>query len=122
MRELLDRRAVMPTDVRSQNPEFPTHSKPSSSACLMFDPEKRYLDSQALADDLERFLSRRPLSHAVNPSRRERVENWVRRNHRSMVGTSLAVGLGIMIGIAAAPTVKKYPGPPKQELGETSCL
>ena len=77
MRELLDRRAIMPTDVRSQNPEIPHALEAIVQRCLMFDPEKRYLDAQALADDLECFLSRKPLSHAVNPSRRERVENWV---------------------------------------------
>ena len=86
MRELLDRRAIMPTDVRSQNPEIPHALEAIVQRCLMFDPEKRYPDSQALADDLECFLSRKPLRHAVNPSRRERVENWVARNHRSMVG------------------------------------
>jgi serine/threonine protein kinase len=118
MRELLDRRAIMPTDVRSQNPEIPHALEAIVQCCLMFELEKRYLDSQALADDLECFLNRKPLLHAVNPSSRERVENWVRRNHRSMVGTSVAIGLGIMIGIAAGPSLKKYLGPRKLPLPE----
>jgi len=113
MRELLDRRAIMPTDVQSQNPEIPHALEAIVQRCLMFDPEKRYLDSQALADDLERFLSRRPLSHAVNPSRRERVENWVSRNHRSMVGFGVTIVLGMLLGYFISPTTKELTQAPR---------
>jgi serine/threonine protein kinase len=113
MRELLDRRAILRTDVRSQNREIPHALEAIVQRCLMLDPQQRYFDTQALADDLECFLSRKPLNHAVNPSRRERVKNWVTRNHRSIVGTSLAIVLGILIGLAAAPITKKYLSAPK---------
>jgi serine/threonine protein kinase len=115
MRELLDRRAGLATDVRRFNPEIPYALEAIVQRCLCLDPEERYPDAQALADDLERFLSRKALRHAINPSHRERLSNWVSRNHRSMVGTSLTIALGIVLGYFASPLVKesmKEPKPP----------
>ena len=52
----------------------------SSRTCLAFDRAQRYQSASDLAEDLERFLKRRPLRCAINPSRRERAGNWLRRN------------------------------------------
>jgi serine/threonine protein kinase len=118
MRELLDRRAVLTTDVRCFNPEIPYALEAIVQRCLHLDSEERYPDAQALADDLERFLSRKPLDHAVNPSRHERLSNWVSRNHRSMVGTSLTIALGMVLGYFASPLIKESMITPKPPLSE----
>ncbi len=92
MRELLDRRVCMVTDVGITNPKVPFALRSIVARCLEFDPADRYPDARALADDLERFLDRRPLVTAVNPSRRERVVNWGIRNRRDLVsGTMVAL-------------------------------
>jgi hypothetical protein len=69
-----------------------------------------------LADDLERFLGRKPLLHAINPSRRERVRNWVARNYRWMAGAVLTISLGMVLGFYSAPLVKDHQSEPKPEL------
>jgi serine/threonine protein kinase len=106
LRDLLDRRSCLKTDVRHDNPIIPHALAAVVERCLAFRPEDRYPDGQALADDLQRFLSREPLAHVVNPSRRERLANWTVRNGRSLAGTSLTIALGMVLGILAAPSLK----------------
>src|SRR5262249_30607316 len=77
---LLDLRADLRPDLRAANPRLPHALEAIVARCLAPAPADRYPDAAALADDLERFLRRRPLRHAVNPSRPERAANWVRRN------------------------------------------
>jgi serine/threonine protein kinase len=50
--------------------------------CLEYDLERRYPSAQALAHDIELYLTHRPAALALNPSRRERLAMWARR-HRS---------------------------------------
>ena len=82
MRELLDRRAGLSTDLRRHDPRIPHALEAIVKKCLAFKPEDRYLDAGRLADDLENFLERRPLEHVKNPSRAERLLNWATRNRR----------------------------------------
>lgn len=85
MRELLDRRALPLTPVRTFNSEIPHALEAILAKCLAFSPDDRYADAQALADDLERFLDHGSLLHAVNPSRAERLGNWSYRNRWAIV-------------------------------------
>jgi serine/threonine protein kinase len=48
--------------------------------CLAPQPENRYQSADELADDLDRFLSHRPLKTAIDPSRLERASKWIRRS------------------------------------------
>ncbi len=80
MSDLLERRTRLVTDVRRFNPQTPHALKAIVERCLRLDPDDRYPDARSLAEDLDRFLTRRPLLLAVNPSRRERIGNWVTRN------------------------------------------
>jgi len=86
MRDLLDRRARLSTDIRKHNPDVPHALEAIIERCLAFSPDDRYPDAQLLTVDLQSFLTRQPLRLAVNPSRRERLLNWSTRNRRSLVG------------------------------------
>ena len=63
--------------------------------CLATKPADRYQSAGDLAEDLNRFLKRRPLQNATNPSRGERGRNWLapatdcrrrRRRRRDLLG------------------------------------
>lgn len=93
MRELLDRRAVLSTDLRRHDSRIPHALEAIVGKCLEFRPEDRYADAAALAQDLENFLERRPLQHAKNPSRVERAVNWAARNRRLLVVNLFHLGV-----------------------------
>ncbi len=57
---LLDRRAVLDVAVRHSNAAIPKALEAILVSCLAFSPHDRYPDARALADDLSRFLKRRP--------------------------------------------------------------
>jgi len=82
MRELLDRRAGLSTDLRRHDRRIPHALEAIVKKCLAFNAADRYADAGRLADDLENFLERRPLEHVKNPSRVERLVNWATRNRR----------------------------------------
>jgi serine/threonine protein kinase len=111
MSDLLDRRTRLVTDVRRFNPQIPHALGAIVQRCLSFSADDRYPDAQLLADDLKRFLTRQPLRLAVNPSRRERIGNWVTRNRRRLVGNAVYL---VLIGTLAhhwiAPRLKPDPG------------
>lgn len=85
MRDLLDRRASLSTDVRRHNPRVPHALEAIVKKCLCLDPKARYATAGMLAEDLDDFLNRRPLRHAENPSRIERFVDWAARNRRSLI-------------------------------------
>jgi WD40 repeat protein len=62
--------------------------------CLEKQPQKRYASAIALADDLRRFLERRPI-HARPVSRLEKGVRWCRRN--PVVAGSLSGVVGIFV-------------------------
>jgi serine/threonine protein kinase/predicted Zn-dependent protease len=67
--------------------------------CLQKEPAKRYSSTDALADDLRRYLHDRPIQ-ARPVSRTERAWRWCKRNPRSALLTSLAVLLLLTAGAA----------------------
>jgi serine/threonine protein kinase len=80
MRQVLDRRPLLETNVRRINPSIPHALEAIVTKCLEVSPRDRYRDAHALEQDLERFLTHQPLLHATNPSGRERLTNWGRRH------------------------------------------
>jgi tetratricopeptide (TPR) repeat protein len=71
--------------------------------CLEPDPGRRYRSARELGEDLRRHLAHRPLAHAPDPSRRERVAKWLRRNRRPVTAAAvLAVALAVVGGFALA--------------------
>ncbi|MFO0890724.1 MAG: serine/threonine-protein kinase [Isosphaeraceae bacterium] len=102
MRELLDRRSCLDTDVGRYNPEVPPALRSIVDRCLRFDPEARYPDARSLAEDLQCFLDRRPLVTADNPSGRELASNWLYRNRRDLGVASVIV---LLAGMVAYPWI-----------------
>lgn len=110
MRDLLDRRTRLVTNVRQFNPHIPHALQAIVAHCLCFNPNDRYPDAQSLAEDLERFLTRQPLRVAVNPSRRERIGNWGTRNRARLVGNTIYLTLIGALGCHwVAPMFKPDP-------------
>ncbi|MBS0226706.1 MAG: serine/threonine protein kinase [Proteobacteria bacterium] len=68
--------------------------------CLQRDPEARYASADALANDLHAWLDARPIA-AVQPSRRERMRLWLRRN-RGLAASIVAIALTLLAGAGVA--------------------
>jgi serine/threonine protein kinase/tetratricopeptide (TPR) repeat protein len=94
IRDLMDRRLGPPPSLRTENPTVPHALDAIVGRCLARRPEERYATGSDLAEDLTRFIDHLPLKHAVNPSRREVVNNWARKHPRVFVGSLIAIALG----------------------------
>ncbi|MFO0953048.1 MAG: serine/threonine-protein kinase [Isosphaeraceae bacterium] len=89
---LLDDRRTIETDLHRFNRRAPHALSAVVARCLAFDPADRYPSAQALAEDLDLYLSHRPLRHARNRSKPERVANWCRR-HAAALAVAAAVAV-----------------------------
>ena len=96
------RRSVMGTtqSLRHLMPGVPADLRTIVEKCLEREPPRRYASARDLADELDRFLSHRPI-HARRPSLPERVAKWARRKPLA-AGASLAALAGGVIAIAGA--------------------
>jgi hypothetical protein len=93
IQSLLDRRTDLGPDLRRLNPRVPHALEGILARCLAFEPSDRYADASELAEDLRRYLARRPLRHATNPSFRERGANWWARNRSVLAVAALAAAV-----------------------------
>lgn len=77
--------------------------------CLQKDPDRRYADAAALAEDCRRFLAGEPiLSRPISPG--ERLWRWCRRNPRTAGLAAAVVGLLTLVAVgstAAAVRIDK---------------
>ncbi len=89
---------------------FPTLSKRLSPNAWHSRPINRYADAGALEQDLDLFLRNEPLSHVVNPSRRERLGNWLTRRRRILTTAACLTAV-----CAAYPTYAALKPPPIHE-------
>jgi serine/threonine protein kinase/WD40 repeat protein len=87
-----------PPDVRSLRPDVARDLAAVVAKCLEKDPRRRYASSEALADDLRRFLENRP-TVARPLRRRERLWLWVKRNPAV---ASLLAALAVVVLVAFA--------------------
>jgi tetratricopeptide (TPR) repeat protein len=78
------------------NPKVPRDLETICLKCLHKDPERRYPDAGALAEDLRWFLEGRPIrARRIGPL--ARAWRWCRRNP---VGAALAVTVLILVGLS----------------------
>ncbi len=96
LRHVLDRRPFLEVSVRRSNPTIPHALEAIVAKCLTLSPDDRYPDAQSLAEDLDRFLKHQPLRTAVNPSRRERLGNWVKRHRRAFASNFACLILTVL--------------------------
>src|SRR5262249_30254080 len=84
-----DRRQGAPS-LREAFPDTPWSLDAIVRKCLDPEPNRRYARAGDLADDLRRFLDDLPLKHTPEPSARERLGKWARRNPRLSSAASVA--------------------------------
>jgi tetratricopeptide (TPR) repeat protein/tRNA A-37 threonylcarbamoyl transferase component Bud32 len=72
--------------------------------CLQKEPARRYASTEALADDLRRFLAGEPIQ-ARPVSRTERAWRWCKRNPRVAILTGIALLLLVTAGAALSALV-----------------
>ena len=87
IQSLVDRRKMPRASIREVNPDVPPALESIVEKCLSFEPLGRYSAAEDLAEDLHRFLDRKPLKHAPNPSLVERTVNWAYRNRQAVAAT-----------------------------------
>jgi serine/threonine protein kinase len=108
MRELLDRRRFVDVAVRRFNPAIPPSLEAIVAKCLALSPDDRYSDAESLAKDLERFLNHQPLLSASNPSRRELMGNYLKRQRRRLARASVIAGIVLILGASLARPVREW--------------
>src|SRR5262249_51851125 len=99
---MLRDRLSPPPGLRAENPAVSPAVESIVRHCLKPDPPPRYQTAGELQTDLERHLQNLPLSHAREPSVRERARKWVRRHPRLTSASSIAVlaaGLLLALGV-----------------------
>ncbi len=89
-----------PAPPRKLTPAMPADFETILLKCLAKEPSDRYDSSQALADDLRRFLEQKPVVARV-PSAASRLQKWARRNMEAVAATIGVLLLG-SVGLATA--------------------
>lgn len=101
--QLLDDRRSRQATLSAVDPTIPRALDAIVGKCLAYDAADRYESTAELAEDLERFVSRQPLRHAVNPSRRETVGNWFHRQRFSFLAGGVLIGLLLAFSLFRTP-------------------
>lgn len=91
-----DRKAAV-APIRQTAPQLPIDLAAIVDKCLSKSAEQRYQSAVEVAEDLERFLNRKPLRFAKNRSPRVRFRNWCYHHPRLTSGTSVAVLAAILL-------------------------
>ncbi len=93
--------------VRLNRPDLSWGMESIVRKCLAADATDRYQDAGQLADDLRRLLEDRPLKHAPELSRVERVRKFARRHPRLASSSTVAAAAALVllaVGWALAAT------------------
>lgn len=101
----VERGRITPS-VKERRPDVPWGLESIVRKCLDPDPGRRYQTANDLAEDLRALVEDRPLRHAPELSRVERIRKWSRRHPRltttAIVGTIAGVLLLVLVGGLAA--------------------
>jgi tetratricopeptide (TPR) repeat protein/tRNA A-37 threonylcarbamoyl transferase component Bud32 len=87
---------LTPTAPRLRRKDIPADLEAICLKCLEKEPDQRYPDCFALAEDLRRWLDGEPV-HARQPSTLERVQRWANRN-RALARMALLVAMTVILG------------------------
>jgi len=99
IQDLHDRRHEMAASIREVRPDIPPSLEAIIIKCLAFKPVDRYPGAKTLAEDLRRFLERRPLLIAGNSSWIELFVNWTYRRRKIVAGFALILVIfGLTVG------------------------
>lgn len=93
-----------PPSLRSIIPEIPENLETMVLKALRKDPADRYATAQEFADDLKRFLDRRPIQ-ARPPGAAERFWGWARRHPTSLMASAITLILVTTASILIAVLV-----------------
>ncbi len=83
--------------LREHRPDVPWSLESIGRKCLAPDPADRYQHAEQLAEDLRCFLEDRPLKHAAELSRVERVQKWMRRHPRLTSSGPVATAAALLL-------------------------
>jgi serine/threonine protein kinase/Tfp pilus assembly protein PilF len=107
--ELIAERRKGAPELRSHNKEVSPAAEAIVRKCLEPDPSRRYQTARELKEDLERQLAHLPLLHQAEPSRRERLHKWIRRNGWiRATGAVAAVASLLIAGLTALALSHKW--------------
>jgi tetratricopeptide (TPR) repeat protein len=97
-----ERSKVVPT-ARQLRSDVPWGLESIVRRCLAPEPADRYQRAEHLAEDLCRFLDDRPLRHAPELSRAERLAKWARRHPRlTQAACVCIVAGGLLLAVGGA--------------------
>src|SRR5207248_4391524 len=92
-------RARSAPSLRAVRPDVPWGLESVVRKCLAPDPRQRYQKAEHLAEDLRRLLDDRPLLHAPELSRAERVQKWARRHPRLTSMSAVAGAAAVLLAL-----------------------
>jgi serine/threonine protein kinase/tetratricopeptide (TPR) repeat protein len=90
-----------PTPPRRQQRALPVELETIVGKAMAREPERRYATSQALADDLRRFLEHRPIL-ARRPTLAERGAKWARRHQSILTAIVIVALLATVVSLISA--------------------
>lgn len=98
---LIDQRRQQPPSVRELNPAVSPAVEAIIHKLLAPEPADRYQSANDLKTDIDRHLADLPLLVAREPSVRERLGKWHRRNPRVGARLTAVLLLGLVVGLGA---------------------
>jgi len=108
----------------SSSIEFPAGGKwltPGLKAiiekCLAPQPNDRYQSADELAEDLDCFLSHRPLKAASDPSRLERTSKWIKRSPARAMLVATVLGTASLVVVMFRPNDQPPDAPTSEVVG-----
>ncbi len=98
-----------PPSLCAANPKVPWSLDAIVAKCLAHDPDERYGQARELVEDLNRFLDDLPLKYTREPSMRERVAKWARRNPR-LCGNASIAGFAVLLILTLGGLIGMFHG------------
>ncbi|HVS38589.1 MAG TPA: protein kinase [Gemmataceae bacterium] len=102
LEKMMQDRLRLPPSARSRNRAVTPAVDSILRRCLAPVPARRYQTAAELREDLDRQGQHLPLRYAPDPSLRERLGKWLRRNPRAISATRIGVVAGVLLLLLTA--------------------